>query len=359
MIKRYRRQWLFIIFCYLNTSLIPGRALEGSRITRSCGHEFRPFWDPAGETIIFPTSSVPGNQHGIGAVQADGTGERLVATGLQEGFGICGCARLAWVGKTGNVITCEESGFHEYLEFTPGAAVLRRGGNDGDDEAFRMVLLVDGGSGSQLLEVSRDGTMVMWRHSRMGNSGEVSLRVAPYAELMGGNASELGRAVVQIATTTLSDIRLADACIGPHGTFLVVSEPHGAGQDLVLYDATLAGKEPRRLTRNGEAQGRQNINPAVSPDGRWVAFASRSFYDSTVAGALVKARHDLVAVRIADQKIVQLTATDVLDEVSPSWSPEGRRIAFARVDTRAAGTVEPGEPDNVNLYVMPFSEPKE
>ena len=126
----------------------------------------------------------------------------------------------------------------------------------------------------------------------------------------------------------------------------------------VLVGSVIAAQIVKRLVARAVegAGGDERIARAV---GRWVAYAARSIYDSTVDGKLVKARHDLYAVRIADQKIVQLTATDDLDEVSPTWAPEGLRIAFARADTRVAGTVEPGEPDNVSLYVMPFEEPKD
>jgi len=71
-------------------------------------------------------------------------------------------------------------------------------------------------------------------------------------------------------------------------------------------------------------------NPAVSPDGRQVAFRYSGASHPGIYTALV-----------GGEKPLQLTENE--DDMDPAWSPDGRQIAFARVDSN----------HQKNLYVVP------
>jgi len=324
---------------------------EPMRVTRDRADEFRPRWSPAGETIAYVTNREPGRARAIAAVEADGTKERLVAVGMQEGFGLCGDSRVEWVGATGKLVTGETSHFHEFLEFSPGEKCLKREILDDSDEYFTVKMVADGGGGSNCLGVSRDGQFLLWRYSSIGANGDVSLRIAPYAELLGQKSSTVGAVILSEKGTGLGGTLFYDCAIGPEGKFIVVSQANSAGHDLFLYDVARAGK-PVQLTKSGEEKGTHNTQAGFSPDGKWIAFTTRSGIDGTRNGEVVTAKSDLAILEVATLKVTPLTWTPLLGESSPSWSPDGKRIVFQRQDSREAGTVEPGEPDNINLYVM-------
>ena len=101
-------------------------------------------------------------------------------------------------------------------------------------------------------------------------------------------------------------------------------------QDTPTPDASLprgpAGPV-KRLTHGSDL----NLEPTVSPDGEWVAYAS----DRTGKGNL-----DIWMQRLSGGEAVQLTR-DSADEREPSFSADGSRIAFR------------SERDGGGIYVMP------
>ncbi len=326
-------------------------AVEPVRITRDHADEMLPVWDPAGETIVYRTNREPGRVPAIASVSADGSKERLVATGRQEGFGICSGSKLAWVGKSGKVVTGETSQFHEFLEFKPEPERLTREVLDGDDDHFSVKLVIDGGGGSGLFDISRDGQVALWRHSSIGGNGTVSLRLAPYPDLTGGKTSETGALLVRRENTREKDAAFMDGSLGPKGEFVITSEASGAGYDLFLYEVKAPGKRTQ-LTTKGREKGWHFRQPVISPDGKKIVCAMRSPIGETRQGRIYPASWDLALLEIGEQKLTALTATQLLSENSPSWSPDGTRIVFSRRDTTEAGTVEPAEPDNANLYLL-------
>jgi Tol biopolymer transport system component len=83
--------------------------------------------------------------------------------------------------------------------------------------------------------------------------------------------------------------------------------------EIFIMDAD--GSNETRLTRNRAFDG----DPAVSPDGEWIAFWSdRDGGDP-----------DIFVMRIDGSRLVQLTHNDGSFDQDPSWSPDGRWLAFA------------------------------
>src|SRR5688572_10272913 len=83
-----------------------------------------------------------------------------------------------------------------------------------------------------------------------------------------------------------------------------------------IWKMTLPNGKPERVT-DGE---RLEYAPAISPDGRWVAFTS---WSDSLGGAVWK-----VPLR-AGRRASPTRLTARADQyANPAWSPDGRRIAF-------------------------------
>lgn len=119
--------------------------------------------------------------------------------------------------------------------------------------------------------------------------------------------------------------RVAIVCTerGPSGARLVAVDEHGDRQHVLLG-------EPAGVVRD--------TNPAVSPDGRWIVFASsrdRALSETSLWIAPL-------GVEVAPQRLTEGPAI----ESHPTWTPDGRAIVFA--STRRAG--------DFDLYRMPISD---
>jgi TolB protein len=115
--------------------------------------------------------------------------------------------------------------------------------------------------------------------------------------------------VVALATS------VAVAADRQHGGDLVYAAIRGGDAEIVLRDR---GGEIRALT-NDDASDEV---PALSPDGKLVAFSSNRDGD-----------YDLYVMKIDGTEVEQLTdATG--DESYPAWSPDGKRLAFTQTRQR-------------------------
>ena len=84
------------------------------------------------------------------------------------------------------------------------------------------------------------------------------------------------------------------------------------------------GSGQRRLTRNGE----RNVSPAWSPDGRRIVFERRIGREKTgPCSGCGRASTFQVWVMNAGGSEARILAQD---GAQPVWSPDGRRIAFER-----------------------------
>jgi len=297
------------------------------RLTISLGEQLDPSWDPRGGTIAFMTTKPGATQRpwDIGAVNPDGSNQRVLATGPNRDIGIGG--ELSWVGKTGLLMSNERIGIHSYTTFDTSKAPFNRVNTGSNDAAFTRSLVISGGQGGDGLTVSRDGKFVMWmvRNSHNPASYVNTVRIALISDLKGQSADAFGTVIhTHKAAADGPDLNRGFS-ISPDNKSFVISLKTGKGYDLFVKD-TASGQTVRRLTTNGEADGVLNHYPDVSPDGRWVAFSVRQ-------GIGTKA--DLYIVRIDGTDLRQVTATQSVDEDRPSWSPDGKELAYGRLD--AAG----------------------
>jgi TolB protein len=120
---------------------------------------------------------------------------------------------------------------------------------------------------------------------------------------------EKGRYELRLRTSTTSD-NGTPATPSPDGTAIYfVSDRGGAPQ---IYRMPAMGGPANRVTFNGT----YNISPALSPDGRWLAYISR------IGGAFKLHVMDIASGNVA-------AITDSSRDERPSFAPNSRLIAYA------------------------------
>jgi TolB protein len=130
------------------------------------------------------------------------------------------------------------------------------------------------------------------------------------------------------------------------------------GRDCVLppeiYVVRANGRRLRRLTRTPPWV--VNTTPTWSPDGRSIVFASSR------AGLLL---NQLYVMRADGRRVRRLTRTPDVDASMPAWSPDGRTIAFVSLRAgsndiyvmNADGTEERRLTDNPRIDLLPRFSP--
>jgi len=99
----------------------------------------------------------------------------------------------------------------------------------------------------------------------------------------------------------------------------------------------IVAQDPDSAALAGDSAGPKTPKPIV---------IDRYHYKQDVRGYLGKRRSHLYLFDVASKKVEQLTSGPY-DETSPSWSPDGKRVAF--VSTRAP---DPDRVNDANIYVM-------
>lgn len=89
-----------------------------------------------------------------------------------------------------------------------------------------------------------------------------------------------------------------------------------------------------------------DYSPAISPDGKWLAFASNRLQNA-----------ELYLMHLTNGSLRQLTHTDELDEYMPVFSPDGKSIAFVTERTRGGMMLPPvqasgSDPSRATIYLM-------
>ncbi|RKU06693.1 hypothetical protein C6503_25645 [Candidatus Poribacteria bacterium] len=94
------------------------------------------------------------------------------------------------------------------------------------------------------------------------------------------------------------------------------------------------------------AKYNDDYSPAISPDGKWVAFASNRLQNA-----------ELYLIDLTNRSLRQLTHTDELDEYMPAFSPDGKSLAFVTERTRGGVMLPPvqasgSDPSRASIYFM-------
>ena len=89
-----------------------------------------------------------------------------------------------------------------------------------------------------------------------------------------------------------------------------------------------------------------DYSPAISPDGKWLAFASNRLQNA-----------ELYLMDLQTRALRQLTHTDELDEYMPAFSPDGKSLAFVTERTRGGMMLPPvqasgSDPSSASIYLM-------
>ena len=89
-----------------------------------------------------------------------------------------------------------------------------------------------------------------------------------------------------------------------------------------------------------------DYSPAISPDGKWLAFASNRLQNA-----------ELYLMDLQTRALRQLTHTDELDEYMPAFSPDGKSLAFVTERTRGGMMLPPvqasgSDPSSAAIYLM-------
>ncbi len=89
-----------------------------------------------------------------------------------------------------------------------------------------------------------------------------------------------------------------------------------------------------------------DYSPAISPDGKWLAFASNRLQNA-----------ELYLMDRNTHSLRQLTYTDELDEYMPAFSPDGKSLTFVSERTRGGMMLPPvqasgSDPSSAAIYLM-------
>lgn len=113
----------------------------------------------------------------------------------------------------------------------------------------------------------------------------------------------------------------------------------GVTCDIILMKSD--GRFPVNLTRNTDHTF--STSPAVSPDGKSIAFSHRPDFD----------RQEIVVMNLVTRETRQITGTFPDFAMVPSWSPDGRKIAYSSCNV----IIAPYRCDNLTINADGSGEP--
>ena len=124
------------------------------------------------------------------------------------------------------------------------------------------------------------------------------------------------------------DLSRAGGHLSPDGRRVLLSAPGGAGYN--LHSARLDGSDRRRLT---ESRGIDH-SPSWSPDGKRIAFVSDRDRNGSCFYSECSGFNGEIYVMNADGSAEKRLTRHPGEDKDPTWSPDGKSIAFARIRTR-------------------------
>lgn len=128
--------------------------------------------------------------------------------------------------------------------------------------------------------------------------------------------------IVLLLAMVLSDVGLSQASFrGDNGRIAYVDFGYSTG-DQEIYTLLPDGSGVRRLTRNSTG----DVDPAWSPDGSRIVYRCRAPF-----GERANQKSGEICVMNGDGSHVQRLTDNKVADTSPTWSPDGRWIVFARI----------------------------
>ena len=252
-----------------------------------------PAWSPDGRTIVF-VSSRDGNGE-VYAMDADGSAPRNLTQNPAEDV------RPAWSPDGRSIAFVSGRSSRPSSRCKPGAGRCWR-----DPQSEIYVMNADG-SGKRNLTRRASDDYPTWSPDgrRIAFLRGFGFRAQLYVvNADGSGLRNLGRiAFVNNVSTGLP---------GPGAA--------GSKDDSEIYVMNADGSGTRRLTHNVGYDG----EPAWSPDGRRIAFHSKR---RAVRGVVGGSKGEIYVMNADGSGKRNLTRNPAQDG-SPSWSPDGRRIAF-------------------------------
>jgi dipeptidyl aminopeptidase/acylaminoacyl peptidase len=233
------------------------------------------------------------------------------------------------IAPDGSAVYYRRSWFDRDADEIRGA--IRRVDRDGADRAFT------GGTNDRLARVAPDGSALAFAGDRDGKTRLFVLR------LDGGEAQQLGGEIQKITALAWSpdSKRIAFVAIAPHDPATARAfhdEKTGARHIRMLpfksdADGLLDGTRKHLFvidvagdgTARQVTEGDYDVNaPSWSPDGRTIAFAGRVDIPDTESATALS---DICVVDVASGAVTKLTASDG-PMITPAFSHDGREIAF-------------------------------
>jgi len=297
------------------------------QLTKDPADDIEPAWSPDGSHIVFLSNRVnPEDGFDLFMIAVNGTNERLIAQFTVTDPWGGRFSNPAWLAGTGDMLVIDHKYYWEVLRFHLSAVKdfpVRRDVWDGDSPFFTRLLFVPGGQGASSA-VSSGGKLVWaalidnWAYVPPERRRYVVRLYEGSLNTFIGNTDSVGQVVFETEPGGFIE-GPGSVAFSPDGTEICISAAlndwtKGKGRD--IYVVNLITGEVRRLTRTGE-DGMDNSNVTWSRNNE-IAFSS---------GPKDGGQRDLYLIKPDGTGLRRLTSTPY-NEIMPSWSPDGTKLAF-------------------------------
>lgn len=350
--------------------LTPANLLRARPFTTEPGRELFPRFTPDARWVIYTRAAADGDATQLRLRAIDGTEDRVLAAGEGDNFcgsvspdgvhlvwlrarpGICEVVHRALLGGPARVLAgCAAGALASCPDWAPdGRSLVLGAGQNGvaglreisfPTGAERVLTTPPAGSRDFLPRHAPDGAeIVFWRGDpwgrslhRLARASGVSRPLRPESQLAFGHAFSAGgdllladdrfgqRALVRLALAPDArpellggnDARYPD--LARDGSLVFEVARYDANLWRLDLDAVTHDAEPRRLT----ASTRYDSQPALSHDGRWLAFGSNR-----------DGREAVYLMRSDGSQERKLPLDPALRWTSPLWSPDDSGLVVLR-----------------------------